>query len=210
MNQVFIIDDHAMVRAGLKQIVATTNDIEVIGEASNGTQALSIVCDMNADVCMLDLGMPGLSGMDLIGKLRQVKPELPVLVLSMHNSVHIVEQSLEAGASGYVTKDSEPEILLRAIRRIAGGGKFVDPSLVDELLIHQSSINSKPSLRLTGRELQILKGISSGLALGDIATELHLSPKTVSTYKKRLMQKLGTENNAELIRYGTKIFGSST
>jgi len=116
----------------------------------------------------------------------------------------------QAGASGYVTKDSEPEIMLRAIRRIAGGGKFVDPSLVDELLIHQSRINSKPSLRLTGRELQILKGISSGLALGDIATELYLSPKTVSTYKKRLMQKLGTENNVELIRYGTKIFGSST
>ena len=210
MIRVFIVDDHAMVRAGLKQIMATTEDIVIIGEASNAADALTATQDIKVEVCMLDIGMPGLSGLALIDKLREVKPELPILVLSMHNSVHIVEQSLQAGASGYVTKDSEPEIMLQAIRKIAGGGKFVDPSLVDELLIYQSEINSKPSLRLTTRELQILRGVSSGLALGDIATELHLSPKTVSTYKMRLMQKLGTENNAELILYGTKLFGSPT
>lgn len=204
MIRIIIADDHAMVRGGLKQIVATTSDIEVVGEATQGHEVLALLRQTPADMLLLDMTMPGLSGIELIRRLHEEKPVLPILILSMHNEVQVVARALKAGASGYVTKDSEPETLLLAIRKIAAGGKYIDPSLVDAMVFDAGDRESLPHENLSERELQILRMITAGCALNDIADQLHLSPKTISTHKMRLMQKLGTDNNADLIRYATR------
>jgi len=204
MIRIVIADDHAMVRGGLKQIVATTSDIEVVGEATQGDEVLALLRQMPFDLLLLDMTMPGLSGVELIRRLHEEKPALPMLILSMHNEVQVVARALKAGASGYVTKDSEPEILLQAIRKIAAGGKYIDPALVDAMVFDVRDWDSLPHESLSEREFQILKMIAAGCALGDIANQLYLSPKTISTHKMRLMQKLGIENNADLIRYATR------
>ena len=148
--------------------------------------------------------MPGSSGVELIKRLQVEMPTLPILILSMHNEGQIVSLALKAGAAGYVTKDSETEVLLSAIRRIAAGGKFIDPSLVEVVVFNPLSQSSLPHDSLSERELQVLRMIASGNSLNDIANELHLSPKTISTHKMRLMQKLSIDNNADLVRYATK------
>ena len=204
MIRIVIADDHAMVRGGLKQIVATTSDIEVAGEATHGEEVLRLLRQTPVDLLLLDMKMSGLSGVELIRRLHEEKPALPILILSMHNEVQVVARALKAGASGYVTKDSEPEILLLAIREIATGGKYIDPALVNAMVFDARERDSLPHESLSERELQILKMIAAGCALGDIANQLHLSPKTISTHKMRLMQKLGIDNNADLIRYATR------
>lgn len=204
MIRIIIADDHAMVRGGLKQIVATTSDIEVVGEATQGDEVLALLGQTPIDLLLLDMTMPGLSGVELIRRLHEEKPALPILILSMHNEVQVVTRALKAGASGYVTKDSEPEILLQAIRKIVAGGKYIDPTLVDAMVFDARDTNSLPHEDLSERELQILKMIAAGGALSEIASQLCLSPKTISTHKMRLMQKLGVDNNADLIRYATR------
>jgi len=201
MIRIVIADDHAMVRGGLTQIVATTSDIEVVGEATQGDEVLALLGQTPIDLLLLDMTMPGLSGVELIQRLHEEKPALPILILSMHNAVPVVARALKAGASGYVTKDSEPEVLLMAIRKIAGGGKYIDPALVDAMVFDSSDNDILPHENLSEREFQILKMIAAGLPLGEIADQLCLSPKTISTYKMRLMQKLDVDNNADLIRY---------
>lgn len=204
MIRIIVADDHAMVRGGLKHIVATTSDIEVVGEATRGDEVLALLGQLPIDLLLLDMNMPGLSGIELIRRLHEDKPALPILILSMHNEVQVVTRALKAGASGYVIKDSEPEILLLAIRKIAAGGKYIDPALVDALVFDASDRESLSHESLSEREFQILKMIAAGCALGNIANQLYLSPKTVSTHKMRLMQKLGIDNNADLIRYATQ------
>jgi DNA-binding NarL/FixJ family response regulator len=204
MIRILIADDHAMVRGGLKQIIATSPDLQVVGEAVDGSSTLTELERTPCDLLLLDMTMPGLSGIDLIQHLQKTHPGLPILILSMHNEGQIVTRALKAGATGYVTKGSEPEVLLAAIRKIAGGGKFIDPSLVEAMVFDQHNEGQLPHELLSERELQILKLIGGGSQLGKIADRLHLSPKTVSTYKMRLMEKLGIDNNAELIRYATK------
>jgi len=204
MIRIVIADDHAMVRGGLKQIVATAADIEVVGEATQGREVLALLRQIPFDLLLLDMTMPGLSSIELIRRLHEEAPALAILILSMHNEVQFVARALKAGASGYVTKDSEPEILLLAIRKVADGGKYIDPTLVDALVFNPRDRDSLPHDCLSERELQILKRIAVGDALADIAKQLHLSPKTVSTHKMRLMQKLGTGNNAELIRFAAR------
>lgn len=204
MIRILIADDHAMVRGGLKQIVATTADIQVVGEATQGEEVLALLRQTQLDLLLLDMTMPGLSGVELIRRVHQEAPAVPILVLSMHNEAQVVTRAVKAGASGYVTKDSEPEILLQAIRKVAGGGKYIDPALVDSMVFNGSGKNSLPHERLSERESEILRLITAGYALGDIADQLHLSPKTVSTHKMRLMQKLGVDNNAALIRYAIR------
>lgn len=204
MIRIIIADDHAMVRGGLKQIIATTSDIQVMGEATQGEEVLDLLRHTPFDLLLLDMTMPGLSGVELIRRVHQEKPALPILVLSMHNEAQVVARAVKAGASGYVTKDSEPEILLLAIRKVAAGGKYIDPALVDTMVFDGRDRDSLPHDRLSEREVQILKMITAGNALGDIADQLHVSPKTISTHKMRLMQKLGVENNADLIRYATR------
>lgn len=204
MIRILIADDHAMVRGGLKQIIATSDDLRVVGEAVDGPSALAEVARTPCDMLLLDMNMPGLAGIELIQRLRETHPALPLLILSMHNEGQIVTRALKAGAAGYVTKGSEPEVLLAAIRRIAGGGKFIDPSLVEAMVFDGGGEARALHDALSERELQILKMIAAGTPLGRIADRLHLSPKTVSTYKMRLMEKLAIDNNAELIRYATR------
>lgn len=204
MIRIIIADDHAIVRSGLKQIIATTEDIVVVGEATKGQEVLDRIDEWQVDLLLLDMAMPGVQGVDLIRSIRTRSPALPILVLSMHNEGQIVARALKAGACGYVTKDSEPEVLIAGIRKIADGGKFMDPALVDVMLFDASSGIAQPRQALSGRERQVLEGISAGQSLGQIAESLHLSPKTVSTHKMRLMEKLGIDNNADLMRYAIR------
>lgn len=204
MIRIVIADDHAMVRGGLKQIIATGADMQVSGEATDGPSTLAQLNKVACDLLLLDMTMPGISGIELIQRLRREHPALPILILSMHNEGQIVARALKAGAAGYVTKGSEPEVLLAAIHKIAAGGRFVDPSLLEAMVVVVTSEGQLPHESLSERELQILKLIATGSPLGKIADQLHLSPKTVSTYKMRLMEKLAIDNNADLIRYATR------
>lgn len=205
MIRVLIADDHAIVRSGLMQIIATTLDITTVGEATRGEEIPGQLAAVAADLLLLDMAMPGLSGIALIRHLRDSGINLPILVLSMHNEGQIVDRALKAGANGYVTKGSEPEVLLEGIRRVTGGQRFIDPAL--QARPHsatQREPGGAPHLALSERERQVLEGIAAGLPLGDIAERLHLSPKTVSTHKMRLMEKLGIDNNADLLRYAIR------
>ena len=204
MIRILIADDHAIVRSGLKQIIATTEDIVVAGEAAQGAEVIEKLRSCHVDLLLLDMTMPGISGVDLIRRVRTEHPVLPVLVLSIHNEAQVVARAVRAGATGYVTKDSDPDILLAAIRKLAGGGRFMDPKLVDVMVFDTHSIDAAPHKILSDREFQVLHLLAAGKSINAIADVLVLSAKTISTHKMRLMQKLGIENNAELIRYAIK------
>lgn len=202
MIRLIIADDHAIVRSGLKQLFNLTVDITVIGEAESGTQLLGFLQENAADLVLLDLNMPNLGGIEMIVSLRKQYPQLRILVLSMHNELQIVSRAIKAGASGYLTKDNDPETLLAAIRKLAGGGRFIDPRLAEKLAFEFDGIDQKkPHERLSEREFQILTMLASGKSINDISHELCISNKTVSTHKSRLFEKLHIKNNAELIRY---------
>lgn len=201
--RILIADDHALLRGGIKQIIAATHDLSVIAEAATGAQILKLCHEHAADLLLLDLTMPGMNGINLLQRLRSEHPELPVLILSMSNEKQIVRHAIRAGAAGYLTKDVHPEVLLTAIRKVARGGRFVDPALVETMMFANAAGNADvpPHELLSEREFQILKLLIAGHKINDIASQLNLSPKTVSTYKLRLMQKLDIDNNADLIRY---------
>jgi DNA-binding NarL/FixJ family response regulator len=204
MIKILIADDHAIVRGGLKQIIATTDDIVVTGEAAQGSEVVDKLRICEVDLLLLDMTMPGISGVDLIRRVRVEQPALPVLVLSIHNEAQVVSRALRAGATGYVTKDSDPDVLLAAIRKLAAGGRFIDPKLVDAIIFETHSGDAPPHEVLSDREFQVLQMLAAGTSINEIAETLALSAKTISTHKMRLMQKLGIENNAELIRYAIK------
>jgi DNA-binding NarL/FixJ family response regulator len=201
MIKILIADDHAIVRGGLKQIIATTDDIVVTGEAAQGSEVVDKLRICEVDLLLLDMTMPGISGVDLIRRVRVEQPALPVLVLSIHNEAQVVSRALRAGATGYVTKDSDPDVLLAAIRKLAGGGRFIDPKLVDAIIFETHSGDAPPHEVLSDREFQVLQMLAAGTSINEIAETLALSAKTISTHKMRLMQKLGLANNAELILY---------
>lgn len=203
---VIIADDHSIVRSGLRQLLGSADGLRVVGEAADGQALLQLVERLPAHVILLDLSMPGLSGVDLIRRLQTVVPELPILVLSMHVEAQIVGRVLRAGAAGYVTKDCEAGELIAAVRKVAGKGRYIDPALVDSVVFQDTSAQAsgRPHDQLSPRELQVLERISAGLALGQIADELHLSPKTVSTHKMRLMQKLDLQTNADVLKYAVR------
>ena len=204
MIRILIADDHAVVRGGLKQVIATTADIDVAGEAAQGAEVIEKLRTCRVDLLLLDMMMPGISGVDLIRRVRTEYPALPVLVLSIHNEAQVVARAVRAGATGYVTKDSDPDILLAAIRKLGGGGRFIDPKLVDVMVFDAHSSEAAPHVILSDREFQVLHLLAAGKSINAIAEVLVLSAKTISTHKMRLMQKLGIENNAELIRYAIK------
>ena len=204
MIRVLIADDHAIVRGGLKQIIATTTDIVAAGEATDGAEVIDRLRQVELDLLLLDMTMPGLSGVDLVRRVRTDKPGLPILVLSMHNEGQVVSRALRAGATGYVTKDSDPAILLAAIRKVAAGGRFIDPALVDAIVFDAGNGDRPPHDLLSDREFQVLQKIVAGEAIGEIGAALNLSAKTISTHKMRLMQKIGVDNNADLIRYALR------
>ena len=202
MIRLVIAEDHAIVRGGLRQIFALAPDLTVVGEAINGGEGLEWLRGTPFDVLLLDLNMPGISGVDLISRVTAHRPDLPILVLSMHNEPQVAARALKAGAKGYVTKDSEPETLLRAIRKVAAHGKFIAPELAEQMVFDATSSDAGPAhTLLSERELEVFRQLTSGKGVNDIARELAISNKTVSTHKARLMEKLRLGSMADLMRY---------
>lgn len=205
MINVFIADDHAIVRKGLKQIVSDADDMAVMGEAENGIGALHRLRQCAPDVLILDIAMPGKSGVEVLKQIRQEHPKLPVLILSMYPEEQYAVRLIKAGAAGYLTKESAPELLVNAIRTVAQGKRFISPS-VAELLANELERDSDLPLHhaLSDREFQILRLIASGKTVSEIADSLALSVKTVSTYRTRMLDKMKLKNNAELMHYAIK------
>lgn len=205
MVRILVADDHALVRQGLRQVLATTSDLSLVDEAKNAWEVIERVRNGGIDVLLLDMSMPGPSGVELIRRVRSEAPRVHVLVLSMHADVQIASRAIKAGASGYLTKDSEPEQLLDAIRKVGSGGNFIDPSLATRLIFESGNTSAEaPHSNLSNREYQVFLALVHGRGLVDIAEELRLSPKTVSTHKFRLMQKIGVESVSDLVRYAIR------
>jgi DNA-binding NarL/FixJ family response regulator len=204
MIRVLLADDHTLVREGLKQLLAATPDVTVAGEAGDGDAALALVRANAYDVAVLDLSMPGLSGIDLIKRVQLEQPGLRVLVLSMHGERQYAARALKAGAAGYLTKDSAPAQLVGAIRKIAAGGVHISETAAAQLIGRTSGAETAPHERLSDREFEILRALVAGESVGDIAARLHLSVKTVSTHKTRILQKMGMQSTAELVRYAVQ------
>jgi two-component system, NarL family, invasion response regulator UvrY len=202
MIRVLLADDHTIVRAGLRELLSETGDITVSGEANNGAEVLARIREGQYDIAVLDMSMPGRSGIELIRQVKQERPRLPILVLSMHSEEQYAVRALKAGASGYLTKESAADQLVTAIRRIAAGGAFVTPETAQRLALDvNGAATAAPHTLLSDREFQVLRLIASGQSVSEIARQLSLSVKTISTHKTRIMRKMGLANQAELIRY---------
>jgi DNA-binding NarL/FixJ family response regulator len=205
MINLVIADDHAIVREGLKRIVAGADDMQVVGEAADGTQVMQRVRELDFEVLVLDLSMPGRSGMELIRLVRAERPKLRILVLSMHQELQYAVRAIKSGASGYLTKESAPAQLEQAIRKIAGGGAFVTPEVAEQLALGaMPGSESHPHETLSDREFEVFRLLAAGVSVTEIASRLKLSVKTVSTHKANLMQKMGLQNASELIRYAIR------
>jgi len=196
-TRILIADDHKIVRDGLKRILAGS-DIEVAAEAASGDEALALVKARDFDVAMVDMSMPGLSGIALVKRLREEKPKMKVLVLSMHGEHQYAVRALKAGASGYLTKDSAAEQLLGALRKIAAGGVHISDAAASALV---STTATAPHESLSDREFEVMRLLVEGLGPSEIGERLHLSVKTVSTHKTRILEKLRLGSTAELVRY---------
>lgn len=205
MIRIITADDHTLFRLGLRQMLHSFAGLEVVKEATDASEALAAARRGGADVIILDLTMPGATGTSLIEAIHAACPKLPMLILSMHDEPGTVRRALQAGASGYITKGSSPDVLFQAVSRVAGGERFVDPSLAESMALETIALDhDNPRNVLSPREWQVLELIAKGVALAQIAEQLHLSPKTVTTHKAHLMEKLGIENNADLIRYAVE------
>lgn len=205
MINVVVVDDHAVVREGLKRIISENPGMAVSGEAGDGYEAMSVVKANPCDVVLLDITMPNKNGLDVLKQLRAESPRLPVLVLSMHAEDQYAIRVLRAGAAGYLTKESAPAKLVQAIRKVVRGGKYVSQTLAEKLVFDLDTDTDKvPHEALSDREFQVLCMIASGKTVGDIAEELALSVKTISTYRVRILEKLQMKNNAEITRYAIK------
>lgn len=205
MIKVLIADDHAVVREGIKRIITDADGMTVAGEAVDGRELLTKVATGEWDVVLLDLAMPGMSGLEVLQEIRQQKPEIPVLVLSMYPEDQYAVRTLVAGASGYINKGTPPDELVTAIRTVATGRKYVTADVAEYLATHVDSVSAKPPHEnLSNREYQVLCMIASGKSVTDIAQDLTLSAKTVSTYRSRILEKLEMRHNSEIIRYAIK------
>jgi len=204
MIRILIADDHAIVHRGWKQIVADEPDMVVAGEAATGEEALMLIRRQSWDVVVLDLSMPGRGGLEVLKELRQERRRVPVLVLSMHPEEQFAVRALRLGAAGYLTKESAPEELVKAIRKAVAGGRYVSASLAEKLAGHlgrEAWDERPPHEILSDREYLVLRLIASGKSVSTIADELALSVKTISTYRARILEKMGMKNNAELTHY---------
>ena len=203
--RVFIVDDHAIVREGLKQILADTTDLIVAGDADTGHEAIKLARENGYDVLLLDISMPDRSGIEILKQIKKEVPDIIVLILSMHREDQYAIRSLKAGAAGYLNKQSAPDELVGAIRSVVAGRKYISGDLA-QALADQVSGNHQvsPHETLSDREYQTLTMIASGMCVSDIGKELNLSVKTVSMYRARLLQKMKLKNNAELMHYAMK------
>jgi len=202
MIRVLVADDHAVVRRGVVQILDEAPDLVAAGEASSGRQVLQQVQENDYDVLVLDIGMPDGSGLEVLHQLRTLRPELRVLILSMYPERQYALRALKAGAAGYLTKESAPDELVAAVRRIAQGGKYITQSLAEELTAALVGETEKsPEEILSDREFQVVCMLAEGKTIAGIAEELSLSVKTISTYRARVLEKLNLSNTAEIIRY---------
>jgi len=202
MIRVLVVDDHPVVRRGLRQILAEEPDMEVSFEATNAAELMVQVQERRWDVVVLDITLPDRSGLEVLKDIKAMYPELPVLILSMHPEDQYATRVLKAGAAGYINKQSAGEDLVRAIRKAAGGGRYVSPSLAEKLALEIGTDREKPPHeRLSDREFQVMRLIASGKRLQEIAEKLSLSVKTISTYRGRVLGKMGMSSNAELTVY---------
>jgi DNA-binding NarL/FixJ family response regulator len=202
--RVLIADDHAIVRQGFKQIFSETEDLVVAGEADDGAEALQLARQQEWDVFLLDVTMPNRNGIDTLKQLKKEFPKLPVLILSMHPEEQYAVRAIKSGASGYLTKQSAPELLVTAIRQVARGKKYVSPAVAEQLAnaLVAGDGEKPPHELLTDREYQVFRLIAAGKPLTQIADELNLAVATISTFRTRIIEKTGLKSNAEMIRYG--------
>ena len=201
--KLLLADDHMLVREGLKQLFSLTRDIEVVAEATNSMQVLDALRLKRVALVLLDLSMPGIGGPDLIARISAQQAPPSILVLSMHNEPQIVRRALAAGARGYLTKDNNPDILLAGIRKVAGGGRFLDPLLAEKMAFESTLPLSQrlPHETLSEREFQVFVLLAKGLSVNEIADQMAVSNKTVSTHKARLMRKMSFANHTDVVKY---------
>ena len=203
--KVLIADDHPVVRHGLKQILAADPEMVVVGEAKNGSEALELARTLEWDVAILDYSMPGRSGVELLSELKREFPQRPVLILSMHPEELHARRVLKAGGAGYMNKESAGEELVAAIRKVVGGGRYVSASLAEKLAVELAPDAQKlPHETLSDREYRVMWLLASGKPIKQIAKEMFLSPSTISTYRVRILRKLGLATNAALVHYAVK------
>lgn len=202
MIRIIIADDHAAIRRGVKDILADEADMEIGAEASTAQELLDLVRKQAWDAVVLDISLPGRSGLEVLSELKQERPSLPVLVHTMHSEDQFAVRALRAGAAGYLTKDSPPAELVKALRKIVAGGKYVGQSLAEKLAVNVDANSDRaPHEALSDREFQVLRLLASGKTVSEIADGLSLSVKTISTYRSRILDKMKMKNNAELMRY---------
>lgn len=202
MIKVLIADDHTLMREGVKHLFSLVPDLAVAGEATNGAEVLDRLRGGGVGLVLLDMTMPGISGEDLIGRIRAHYPNLAILVHSMHNEPVVVQRALKAGANGYIGKDGDPESLLAAIRKVVAGGHFIDPAIAEKFVF--ATAGRDPDAlheSLSDREFQVMRLLAKGMGVNEIAAELSISNKTVSTHKARMMEKMGFQSNVDLVRY---------
>jgi DNA-binding NarL/FixJ family response regulator len=202
MIRVMVAEDHTLVREGIKQLVGLASDLAVVGEACNAEQLLEQLRQTPCEVVLLDISMPGMSGLEAIARIRALSQPPAILMLSMHDEAQMAARALKAGASGYATKDSDPTLLLAAIRKVAAGGRYIDPELADRMVFEVNLTDARPPhALLSEREFSVFERLVQGANVNDIAQQMALSNKTISTHKARLMQKLNAHSVADLVRY---------
>ncbi len=203
--KILLADDHTIVREGLKQILAETPDMVVVDEAKNGQEVLDKIQQNEHDVVLLDISMPGRSGLDVLKQIKSERPKTAVLVLSMYSEEQYALRALKAGASGYLTKESAPDKLIEAIRKVSEGRKYISPSVAEKLAFNLELGEEKPPHEsLSDREYQVMCMIASGKTVKEIASDLALSVKTISTYRTRILEKMGLRNNSALTHYAVQ------
>ena len=202
MIRIVVADDHTIVREGLKQLLTAAGDLEVVAEAQNGHEVIERVRALDFDVLLLDMSMPGKSGIELIKQVHGEKPKLRILVLSMHEEHQYAVRAIRAGAAGYLTKEGASSQLVQAIRKVAGGGAYISSAVAEQLALGaMPDAKGPPHASLSDREFQIFRMIAEGKSVSDIAERLNLSVKTVSTHKANILQKMNMSTQAELIKY---------
>lgn len=199
--KIFIADDHLLIREGLKKLLQYESDLKIVGESDNPQDTIKYVTENDVDILILDINLPGQSGLDILKQLKTFKPDLHVLMLSMYPEGQFAERTLRAGASGYLTKEAATEELINAIHKVAKGGKYISNQLAEKLIFKKDSEYMLPHEALSDREFQVLKLMASGKSQVDISAELNLSTSTINTYRSRILEKLGLKTNAELIHY---------